>query len=115
MKYRCKVERKQLNNRFHGAAISVDAVEETFKSKVDYRTHTPKMADVWPIENVWAIGKSCTNKVHKRTAATESHCSSLDQVKALCQGLMTSLPFRLQAVIKKNGSQIQKEDYQTSL
>ena len=87
MKYRCKVERKQLNNRFHGAAISVDAVEETFKSNVDYRTHTPKMADVWPIENVWAILKDkvarikCINEQQLRRAIVQAWTKSKRSVK----------------------------------
>ena len=61
------------------AAISLDAVAETFKSRVDYRPQAPKMADIWSIENVWVIlkDKVAQKKVDKRTAATESDCSSL--------------------------------------
>ena len=98
------------------SAISLDAVAETFKSRVDYRTQAPKMADVWPIENVWAIlkdkvaQKKCTNEQQLRKAIVQAWMK-IDQDKALCQRLMASLPLRLQAVIKKNGSQIQKEDY----
>ena len=35
----------------------------------------------------------------------------IDDDKALCRHLMASLPHRLQAVIDKEGRQIQKEDY----
>ena len=51
-------------------------------------------------------------KVHKqqpRKAIVQAGVD-IDQDKALCQRLMASPPMRLKAVIKKNDSQIQKED-----
>ena len=41
----------------HRTEVSLQAVEETFTSRVDHTTQVPKMADVWPIENVWSILK----------------------------------------------------------
>ena len=35
-----------------------------------------EMADVWPIENVWAILKDKVAQKSAQTAATESDCSS---------------------------------------
>ena len=37
----------------------------------------------------------------------------IDDDKALCRHFMASLPHRLQAVIDKEGRQIQKEDYKS--
>ena len=70
----------------HSAAVSLDAVAETFNSSlaetfnsslaeifnssVDYRTQDSKMADAWPIKNVWDIvaQKKCTNERQVRNA-----------------------------------------------
>ena len=38
-------------------AVSLGAVAETLKSMTDYRTQAPKIADLWPIKNVWSILK----------------------------------------------------------
>ena len=54
--------------------------------------------------------KKWTNEQQLRKAIVQAWVE-IDQDKALCQRLMASLPLRLQAVIKKNGRQIQKEDY----
>ena len=50
----------------HRAAVSLDAavaetfnpsLAEAFNLSMDYRTQDSKMADVWPIDNVWDIVK----------------------------------------------------------
>ena len=41
----------------HRAAVSLDAVAETFNSGVDCRAQDPKRADARSIENVWNIVK----------------------------------------------------------
>ena len=70
------------------------------------------MSNVWPIENVWSIlkgkvaEKECSNDQQLNKAMRE-----IDNDKSLCRHLMASLPHRLQAVIDKEGRQIQKEDY----
>ena len=92
------------------------AVEETFTSRLDHTTQAPKMADVWPIENVWSIlkgkvaEKECSNDQQLKKAIIAAW-RGIDDDKALCRHLMASLPPRTQAVIDKEGRQIQKEDY----
>jgi len=56
----------------HRAEVSLRAVEETFTSRVDHTTQAPKMADVWPIENVWSILKG---------KVAEKECSNDPQLK----------------------------------
>ena len=74
------------------------------------------MADLWPIENVWRIlkgkvaEKECSNDQQLKKAIIAAW-KEIDDNKALCRHLMASLPHRLQAVIDKEGRQIQKEDY----
>ena len=100
----------------HRAEVSLRAVEETFTSRVDHTTQAPKMADVWPIENVWSIlkgkvaEKECSNDQQLKKAIIAAW-REIDDDKALCRHLMASLPHRLQAVIDKEGRQIHKEDY----
>ena len=74
------------------------------------------MADVWPVENLWAI---LNDRVKKREPQTsDDRCLyiveewiKIDQDKALCRRLMRSIPKRLDAVIKVEGRQIRREDY----
>ena len=37
------------------AEISLKAVSETFKTRENPTIQPPKMADIWPIENVWRV------------------------------------------------------------
>ena len=71
---------------------------------------------LWPIENVWSIlkgkvpEKECSNDQQLKKAIITAW-REIDDDKALCRHLMASLPHRLQDVIRKEGRQIQKEDY----
>ena len=47
----------------HIAEISLGAVRDTFETRVNPTLQAPKMADIWPIENVWGIIK---DKVAKK-------------------------------------------------
>ena len=68
------------------------------------------------IENVWSIlkervaEKECSNDQQLKKAIIAAW-REIDNDKALCRHLMASLPHRLQAVIDKEGCQIQKKDY----
>ena len=74
------------------------------------------MADVWPIEQVWAILKekvmqaAPTNKAQLKRVITRSW-REIDQDKQMIRNLISSIPKRLQAVIDVDGRQIIKEDY----
>jgi hypothetical protein len=43
--------------RIHRCPEVLEAVDQCFKYKVDQVIQAPKMADFWPIENVWAMIK----------------------------------------------------------
>ena len=74
------------------------------------------MADVWPIENIWSIIK---DKVAAGNPKTKPQLmkmiikawKDISSNKKLCRDLIKSTPTRLEAVIRKEGVQIRKEDY----
>ena len=74
------------------------------------------MSDVWPIENVWAILKQDLGKVEVndvkslRREIKRSWCR-ISQDKELCKRLISFIPKRLQAVVRREGGQIFKSDY----
>lgn len=100
----------------HRAAVSVEAVKDTFRKRVPHEIQAPKMADCWPIENVWSIIKDKVSEDDPQTkpqlkrSITKSW-KSINDDKALCKKLIESIPKRLEAVIRKNGEQVRKEDY----
>ena len=100
----------------HRARISMNAVHETFKHRVDPADQASKMADIWPIENVWGIIKAKidqtqTNNLQHLKRKIKSVWKEIDSDKDLCRRLMSSIPKRLAAVVQKQGSQITKDDY----
>ena len=75
-----------------------------------------QMADVWPIEQVWAILKEKVMQAapHNKQALKRVIIRSwreIDQDKVMIRNLISSIPKRLQAVIDLQGRQITKEDY----
>ena len=72
-------------------------------------------ADIWPIENVWATVKAKIDKTETSLAQLKRKIVSvwreIDADKDLCRRMMASIPARLAAVVRKQGSQITKEDY----
>ena len=73
------------------------------------------MADIWPIENVWGI--------LRQKLGTEEFVNVKELKKRiikewqnftpeLCTKLMSSIGRRLKAVIKKEGNQVVKKDYE---
>ena len=75
------------------------------------------MADVWPIEQVWAtilkekvMQAALTNKAQLKRVITRSW-REIDQDKQMIQNLISSIPKRLQAVTDVDNRQITKEDY----
>ena len=76
-----------------------------------------KFADIWVIENVWAIIKD--RLAAKKYTSLKSMKKDIvkiwreiDQDKPLCRRLISSMPKRFNAVITKKGEQIIKKDYQ---
>ena len=39
----------------HRSKIALDSIDRNFKERIPYDLQAPKMAEIWPIENVWAI------------------------------------------------------------
>ena len=74
------------------------------------------MADFWPIKNVWAMIKG---KIASKTTHTLKQLKKeiiivwkeIDSDKDLFRRLINSMPKRAEAIIKKNRSQIYKDDY----
>ena len=103
------------NARIHRGEAALEACRE-FAQRIPVHIQAPKMADVWPVENLWAI---LNDRVKKREPQTsDDRCLyiveewiKIDQDKALCRRLMRSIPKRLDAVIKVEGRQIRREDY----
>lgn len=98
------------------AKIALEAVARNFKERIPHDLQASKMADVWPIENVWAILKSDVKQkdpknVKDLRSAINASWRRMSQDTNLCKRLITSIPARLKAVIKKKGSQVTKEDY----
>ena len=74
------------------------------------------MADIWPIENVWAIVKDRVKAEEPKDKAALKRVikkvwKEINLDKVLCKKLMKSIPDRLEAVISVDGRQVRKEDY----
>jgi hypothetical protein len=89
--------------RIHRTAEALEACG-AFPSRIPHDIQAPKMADVWPIENVWAIVKE---RVMEKEPQTKTQLKKvitkvwqeIHSDKALCRRLISSIPDRLQAVI----------------
>ena len=65
------------------------------------------MSDVWPIENDWAILKQDLDKVEVNDVKSLRR----EIKRSWCKRLISFIPKRLQAVVRKEGGQIFKSDY----
>ena len=98
----------------HRTAHVLETLNGVFAQRVDVKTQSDKMADVWPIENVWGMIYSMLE---------DKEFANLDALKRAirkvwreitpeqCKKMMESIPRRLQAVIDRDGEQIHKKDY----
>ena len=98
----------------HGTQHAKDAVASIFTQRLDPNHIAPKMADMWPIENVWAIIHNDLDikefeNVKQLKRAINISWRKIDS--KLCERMISSIPRRLKAIIKKEGNQITKEDY----
>ena len=73
------------------------------------------MADIWPIENIWAIikqdldGQDLKN-IQDLKAGIRASWRRISNNNTLCKDLISSIPKGLKAVIKKKGNQVVKKD-----
>ncbi|CAF3430710.1 unnamed protein product [Rotaria sp. Silwood1] len=98
----------------HRSKIVLDFIKHHIPNRIMTEDQASKLDDVWPIENIWSIIRMNLKK---------KDYQDLFQVKAeivkiwknfdinLCAKMMSSIPKRLQAVIKKKGGRILKIDY----
>ena len=100
----------------HRLQVSLEAVSSTFSSRVSPKDQASKMADVWPIANIWSIVKTkLDTKNHKNLPELKSDIKKIwreiNGDKEMLRRMMASIPRRLAAVIQKKGDQIRKNDY----
>ena len=103
------------NARIHRCGAALQACQ-AFAQRVPVHLQAPKMADVWPVENLWGI---LSDRVKRRQPKTSDERSlyiveewvKIDQDKQLIKRLMQSIPKRLEAVIRVGGQQIRRSDY----
>ena len=91
-----------------------ERLSEVFEQRLDPDHQADKMADVWPIENVWGmLTESLRGRVFKSNASLKRAINKAwkDIDAATCSKMMDSIPKRLLAVIKRNGEQIHRNDY----
>ena len=99
----------------HRTPVALEACS-AFKTRVPHEIQAPKMADIWPIENVWAIlkegvkAKEPKSKAQLKKVITQVW-RQMDRDKDMCKRLITSIPNRLKAVINVGGRQVTKADY----
>ncbi|CAF1262097.1 unnamed protein product [Rotaria sordida] len=90
-------------------------VTKYFHQRIDPNDCTSKKADIWPIENIWAIIREKLRGIEFQNirtlkAAINKVWRSIDATT--CKKMMESIPRRMMAVIEKDGSNIHKEDYE---
>ena len=101
--------------RIHRCQVALDAVAASFAERLDPRVQADKCADVWTVENLWAI---LNEAVKLRQPTPENHWTviveewqRIDQNKPLIKKLIKSIPKRFEAVVRVNGAQIRSTDY----
>ena len=82
--------------RIHRCPEALAAVEESFSQRNNQDLQAPKMADFWPIENIWAILKQKIAKINICNLAQLKREISkawreMDADRKLCRRMMTSM------------------------
>ena len=80
----------------HRTAAGLEA-SDAFSFRIPHEEQAPKMANVWPIKNVWAIVKDSVKTKEPKSKAQLKRV--IDADKGLCKRLVMSIPSRLEAVI----------------
>ena len=103
--------------RIHRCPEALGAVNEIFPQRIHQDLQAPKMADFWPIENIWAILKQKIAKINICNLAQLKREISkawreIDADKELCRRIMSSMHRRASPIIQKEINQIFKNDYE---
>ena len=99
----------------HRTPVALEACS-AFKTRIPHDIQAPKMANIWPIENVWAILKDRVKAKEPRSTAWLKKVITqvwrdMDRDKNMCKRLISSIPYRLHAVINVGGRQLTKAYY----
>ena len=91
----------------HHTPAALEA-SDVFASRIPHEEQAPKMANCWPIENVWAIVKDRVKAKEPKSKAQlkgviTAVWKEIDADKGLCRRLIQSIPSRLEAVITVGG------------
>ena len=70
--------------KIHRSQIALAAVDLNFKDGIPYDLQAPKIADVWPIENVWAfLMQDFDGKEHRLSENYSSVASNLSEPETM--------------------------------
>ncbi|CAF2957771.1 unnamed protein product [Rotaria sp. Silwood2] len=90
--------------------VALNAVNHVFPNRIEPKDCAAKLADVWPIENVWGIlkeklqGQQYNNIEHLKTVIK----NEWNQISvSLCRRMIDKIPQRLKLIIDEGGNQIQ--------
>ncbi|CAF4195086.1 unnamed protein product [Rotaria magnacalcarata] len=98
-------DRKQ---RMH---VALNAVKRVFINRIESKDCNAKLADVWPIENVWgALKENLRGREYDNIEQLKDDIKK-EWIKfsvSLCQQMMDKIPARLKLVIDQGGNQIRE-------
>lgn len=98
----------------HRPHYALENIAKIFKSRVEPDEQSDKMADIWPIENIWRHIKEKLNgeKIENLDVLKRKIINIWQTITPdMCSKLINSIPRRLQCLIEKQGYSINKKDY----
>ena len=108
--------KKEQQTKIHRSQVALDGIQRNFNHRIPHELQDPKMADIWPIENIWAIFKQDLDgqdfhNVKDLRAGLRAAWRRISIDKNLSKDPISSIPKRIKAIIKKKGNQINKQEY----
>ena len=105
----CSKRKKEHQTKIHRSQGALDGIQRNFNHMIPHELQAPKMADIWPIENIWAIIKQDLDgqdfhNVKDQRAGIRAAWRRISIDKNLCKDLISSIPKRIKAIIKKKGN-----------
>ncbi len=98
----------------HRSSYALSKIDELFYECVTPDEEASKMADIWPIENVWGYIKEKIggHEVENIAVLKDKIVQIWNTINPdMCSKLINSIPKRLQCLIDKKGYPINKKDY----
>eukprot|EP01083_Nonionella_stella_P177977 627282_1 len=89
-------------------------VDTVFENRIDAVRQSPKLADIWPIENIWGaikekLGHEEFDSIEELKEQINTIWRSFDE--NVCGRMMNSIPLRMKACIAKKGEQVFRQDW----